>query len=151
MKKNLTVGMPLAVPTQKKPPSKYASHPYPVLVNEALNVSLTVLDFTNEVIPIYEPAYQLSMKPLDFTLKDLVLRVKVDDKDGLLLDMRPLDFTLERVVLDKKIYIDAPDVFDITIKPLDFLLKNTVITHKVDSRALDSYQITIKPLDFTKK
>ena len=35
MMKNLTVNMPLAVPTQKRPPGKYASHPYPVLVENA--------------------------------------------------------------------------------------------------------------------
>lgn len=45
MKKNLTVGMPLAVPTQKRPPDKYASHPYPILVDEdAYTASIEVLD-----------------------------------------------------------------------------------------------------------
>lgn len=32
--KNLTVNMPLAVPHQR-PPSKYASHPYPVLIDDS--------------------------------------------------------------------------------------------------------------------
>ena len=31
--------MPLAVPTQKRPPGKYASHPYPMLVEDELILS----------------------------------------------------------------------------------------------------------------
>lgn len=38
MMKHLTVGMPLAVPHQR-PPSKYASHPYPVLDTDIVVMS----------------------------------------------------------------------------------------------------------------
>ena len=60
MKKNITVGMPLAVPTQKRPPGKYASHPYPVLVDDKLGVSAD-LRGVGRLLPVLSDKLDMSV------------------------------------------------------------------------------------------
>lgn len=58
--KNLTVNMPLAVPHQK-PPSKYASHPYPTLTTENFLVSAKLIE-TGYLLPVVRESLVVSSK-----------------------------------------------------------------------------------------
>ena len=60
MIKNLTVNMPLAVPTQKRPPGKYASHPYPLLLTDSTNIK-SIIRGDGLLLPDYIDS--LSMSP----------------------------------------------------------------------------------------
>lgn len=149
--KNLTVNMPLAVPHQR-PPSKYASHPYPVLVDEdAYSPNVKPIDIVLRKIlqeTYINDAYIPSITATDFTLEPSLKSRNIDDDAytptvtvmNVLLEpalkninisggayqpiMKPLNLTLKRVVID---YIHPnDDAYKITVKTLDFILKTGV-------------------------
>lgn len=69
-----------------------------------------------------EDAYQLNIKPLDITMRDIVLSKQIDDKDAYQPTIKPLDITLKSIVSKANI-IDDKDAYQPTIKPLDITLK----------------------------
>lgn len=79
--KNLTVNMPLAVPHQR-PPSKYASHPYPLAFTGSCTQILILEDFTNR--RILREALNLEsliagILVSDFTNQSIVKRRSIDE------------------------------------------------------------------------
>lgn len=75
--KNLTVNMPLAVPHQR-PPSKYASHPYPVLIDEDVFITAVCpIGFTLKENLITEQI-KYSVSPLSASLKNVYIKKDVD-------------------------------------------------------------------------
>lgn len=79
--KNLTVNMPLAVPHQK-PPSKYASHPYPFVFADAYAPCLTLEEFTNRRVlreGFSVESLSSSIQIIDFTKQSIVKIISIED------------------------------------------------------------------------
>lgn len=148
--KNLTVNMPLAVPHQR-PPSKYASHPYPVLVDEdAYQPTVKPLDFILKLGVFVDDSYLSKLKPLDFTLRDRLRLSYVDNKESFDVSVAPLDFSLVLVAPPEPLeYIVSEDATNISLKPINFTLKRLLILWTVKDNP--AYMPSIKPLDFTLK
>lgn len=140
--------MPLAVPTQKRPPDKYASHPYPVLVDEGMYQPIvSPLDFTLLVLLhryYMHDIFISTTKPLDFLLKPTLLEVSIDDNEVYQPSTKPTDFTLKPVLIGADI---NGDYHMAIVSPLSFSLKSVVVRyyHPDD----DGYQPMVKPLNIT--
>ena len=154
--------IPLGVPIQKRPPDKYASHPYPVLVEkqDCVYVDIAVLDSvfeevvkerffgddTDQFIP--------SLIPTDSVFRNVIRTHKIDDtKDGVKLDtitcyMKPLDSIRKSIVITSK--QDFKEVITNEIKPLESTFKRVVINHKV-SGLDDVITQTMRPLDMIRQ
>lgn len=122
MKKNLTVGMPLAVPTQKRPPDKYASHPYPLLVDE------DVLDIT--------------LKPLNVSVRRTLF------EEGLLPILTPLDVVVINVIVSTETYFGYGESHIAPlVKPLDVVVINVIKPVEIyQAYGTELLQPSIKPL-----
>lgn len=141
--------IPLGVPVQKKPPKKYASHPYPVLVDgDAYKINIKPLDFTLLEVPIYKGAFDIKLTPLDFTLRSRLSAYHVNS-NVLYFDVKALDFELISAISKYPIDVYKSDYITINIKPLDFTLKSLLIIYKHPENS--GVLINIKPLDFTLK
>lgn len=144
--KNLTVNMPLAVPHQR-PPSKYASHPYPVLVDEDIfSVSISPLNI--ELIQILkealaDDAYQASVKAIHLTLRELLTKVFID-ADAYSASVQPLNIALKEPLI--KLNIDK-EGYQLIVKPLDITLKRLLLDLYVNDK--EGYQPIVQPLDIT--
>ena len=126
--KNLTVNMPLAVPHQR-PPSKYASHPYPVLVDEdaysstSLAISAiqrTILHRANEV-----DSYISTVKPLSSAVRDLLIEKYVED--AYVSTATALSASIRDLLITRR--IDDPDAYVSTAKPLSASSKEVLIRY----------------------
>jgi len=78
----------------------FASHPYPALIEK-------------------EDAYIPVVKPLDITLKAVLMETFVDD-EGYKLDVKPLDIVKKEVVIEQKKY--DIEGYKLVVKPLDITL-----------------------------
>ena len=140
--------MPLAVPHQK-PPSKYASHPYPFLIDEdACTSTIRVLDITLELIlkdATINDVYQPDVMPLDIFQRSILINKHIDENEAHTSTVRPLDITLKSLLISK--YIND-DVYQSSVKPLNITLNSILITHRVYD--IDAYTSEVKPLDITK-
>lgn len=121
MKKNLTVGMPLAVPTQKRPPDKYASHPYPVLVDEDVLVN--------------------TLKPLNINVTRSLI------EDNLLPILTPLDVVVINVIVPSETYFGYGESHIAPlIKPLDVVINVVKLIEDYQAYGTELLQPSIKPL-----
>lgn len=99
--KNLTVNMPLAVPHQR-PPSKYASHPYPVLMDEDVLVN--------------------TLKPLNISVTRSLI------EDNLLPILTPLDVVVINVIIPSETYFGYGEShIASSVKPLDVVVVVNVL------------------------
>lgn len=124
--------------TQQKPPSKYASHLYPVLVEK-------------------QDGYISSVKPLDITHRE-ILKERFfggefnedgshnGDIEGYSPSVIPLDILLESVMKER--YIDPEEAYTPSVTPLDITLKNLLSSTRQDPK--ESYIPSVKPLDISK-
>ena len=119
--KNLTVNMPLAVPHQR-PPSKYASHPYPVLVEDVV-VSL--------------PA----VSALNITMRQL-LKYAYFEVAAISPTLRAFDIKLESSIKT----IQFSDYIKPSLKALDIVLRKPITAVYV----ADTLKPKIKALDIRK-
>lgn len=112
--------MPLAVPHQK-PPSKYASHPYPVLIEDALAITL---------------------KPLNVSVRQSLF------EDGLLPILTPLDVVVINVIIPSETYVGyAESHIAPLIKPIDVVVTNVIKPVEIyQAYGTESLQPNIKPL-----
>lgn len=144
--KSLTVDMPLAVPHQR-PPSKYASHPYPFLIDEdAYSPTVKSLDFTLKAVLtqfFFDSYYHPLAKPLDFTLKPILIDVNIEG-DGYKPLVKPMDFVLKDIL---NIISVGGCSYQPKTRPLDFLLEMIVVRYYHPNE--DKYKPSVKPLDFT--
>lgn len=128
---------------------KYASHPYPILIDEdAYQPSVKPLDITLKQIlkeGFASDAYTASVKPLDITLKSL-LSSRFIDSDAYIPSVKPLDITLKQPVVIERINGDA---YQPSVKPLNITLKRVLIEHIVKDK--DAYMPSVKPLYITLK
>lgn len=159
--KNLTVNMPLAVPHQR-PPSKYASHPYPVLVEKQdyVYAELSALESVfREVVKERffgdeSDQFITSLLPTDSLFRNVIRTCKIDDtEEGVKIDTvtcyaKPLDSLRKIVLITNK--QDFKESISNEIKPLESTLKRVVITHKV-SGLEDVITQTIRPLDIIRQ
>lgn len=129
---------------------KYASHLYPVLIDEeGYQVGVKPLDITQREIlkeRFFDDAYTPSVKPLDITLRNLLRRKNIDDAEAYIPSVTPLDITLKQPLITLKIDKDA---YQPSVTPLDITLKRTLIENVVPDR--HAYQPSVKPLDITLK
>ena len=93
--------IPIATVLQK-PPSKYASHPYPVLTDEdAYSASVKplniVLKSSVESMTVSEDSYNSTVKPLSFALRTVVVGYYGSDDDKYVATVKPLAFKLETI------------------------------------------------------
>lgn len=127
---------------------KYASHPYPALLEEgSYQSTVTPLNFTLRRVlheGFSDDAYSCSVKPLDITLRSVYSNTYVDD-DVYTTSIKPLDITL-RSIMSRK---DVDDKYQLSVKPLDVTLKRVWNESYVDDDI--PYISTIKPLDITLK
>ena len=149
--KNLTVNMPLAVPHQK-PPSKYASHPYPILISEdAYRSTIKTLDITLKrmlhKVDLSE-ALQPTLKTLDITLRSVLLNKSIDNGGALAPTLKTLDITLYRAPPMKHESTIASGLQP-TLKTLNITLRRLLIQHSVSEES--AVQPTLKTLDITLK
>ena len=113
--------MPLAVPHQK-PPSKYASHLYPILVDE--DILTNTIKFLNVRVA-----------------RSLIV-------DNLLSILTPLDVVVINVVKPSETYYGyAESYLTTTTKPLDVVVTNKIKSNGIyKSYGTDLFQTNIKPL-----
>lgn len=109
--KNLSVDMPLAVPHQK-PPSKYASRPYPNL--------------QEDVAPIF------TFIPLNVLLRPTLRVITVGGDTATSIHIQSFDITLKSMISNKNV---DEKVYSVFISPLTITLKNLITTSKVKSEA----------------
>lgn len=128
-----------------RPPYKYASHPYPILIKDAYNVSVKPVDMTIKTIlhrVSTEDSYSTSVKPLDITMRSILQNVYVNDPDAYSVNISPLDIKIKSIVLS---YKERDDTYTVNINPLNITIDTVVIRHSVDDP--DVYMPSIKPLD----
>ena len=113
--------MPLAVPHQK-PPSKYASHPYPVLVDEDVLVN--------------------TLKPLNINVTRSLI------EDNLLPILTPLDVVVINVIVPSETYFGYGESHIAPlVKPLDVVMINVIKPVEVyQAYETELLQPNIKPL-----
>lgn len=140
--------MPLAVPTQKRPPGKYASHPYPVLIDEDIYqavvkpLDITLIQILKDTL--ITEAYGAAFMPLDFKLESALKRKDIDDLEAYIGIVKPLDFKLESIIKRMDIGYDG---YQPTVKALNFNRRRVLIEY---ANADDEiYKVVVKPLDFT--
>ena len=150
MKKNITVGMPLAVPTQKRPPSKYASHLYPVLVDEdaltntlkPLNVRVTRSLIEDNLLPI--------LTPLDVVVINVIVPSETYFGYGeshIAPLIKPLNIVVINAIKPVEIYqAYETELLQPNIKPLAVIVKNVfqVIPY---NNPPEQIKFNVKPLD----
>ncbi|WP_296193626.1 MULTISPECIES: hypothetical protein [unclassified Psychrobacter] len=142
MKKNLTVGMPLAVPTQKRPPSKYASHPYPTALEGAYVVTTKPLTISRrDVLKIsheYE-SYITLAKPKSIAVRSALISFNaVPEAYTVSAKPKSIDIKLPLVVLST-----VPEAYTVSAKPKSISSKSLLIKYYPKDEA---YVITAKPL-----
>ena len=154
--------IPLGVPIQKRPPDKYASHPYPVLVEkqDCVYVDIAVLDSVFEEVVKERffgdesDQFTASLVPTDSLFRSVIRTRKVDDtKDGVNLDTlthytKPLDSLRKSVLISNK--QDFKEAFSNEVKPMESTFKRVVVSHKV-SGLEDVITQTLSPLDIIKQ
>ena len=146
MIKHLTVNMPLAVPTQKRPPSKYASHPYPILVDEDVYISaISPIDITLAQMlkeGFLDEAYSPRVTPLAIMLKEPLIRIDINN-EAYSPRVTPLAIMLKEPLIRIDINNEA---YSPRVTPLAIITRTLLIEHFVVG---DAYQSAVKPLNVT--
>ena len=146
--KNLTVNMPLAVPHQR-PPSKYASHPYPVLVNEdAYSVSVKILDITlTQILKEHyiEDSYMPSVRLLDVLMESQLKRKDING-DATIVSVKLLNVTKRELLT--KLNVNGDGTTRI-VKLLDIKKQKLLIEHNINDA--DAVFRSVALRDITKK
>lgn len=146
--KNLTVNMPLAVPHQK-PPSKYASHPYPLLIDEdaylptvkPLNIAL--IQLLQEVS--IDEAFAVGITPLNITKKEPLVQIIVDN-EGCSVSLKPLSILRKEPLVRINVMTDAVQPF---VNSKNIVMKRVLIEHY--EAYSDGCIPSIHPLNITLK
>lgn len=141
--------MPLAVPHQK-PPSKYASHPYPVLVDEdVLDTTLKPLNIS-VTRSLIEDNLQPILTPLDVVVINVVKPIETYlgyGESRIALLIKPLDVVVTNKVKPIEVYqAYETELLKPNIKPLAVKVKNVfqVIPYNNSSEKIE---LNVKPLN----
>ena len=136
--------MPLAVPTQKRPPGKYASHPYPVLVDEnAYLSSAQAMAITRRLVlqkQNIEDAYVSTATPLSIAVSSALISKSIDD-DAYISTAMPLSIA----ILEPLIKREVKDAYLSSARPLAIKRKLTLISYEHPSD--DAYLSSAKPIN----
>ena len=150
MIKHLTVNMPLAVPTQKRPPDKYASHPYPVLVDEdvlgitlkPLNIIVTRSLIEDNLLPI--------LTPLDVVVINVIIPSETYlgyGESHIAPLVKPLNVVVINVIKPVEVYqVYETELLQPNIKPLAVKVKNVFQTIPYNNPP-EQIKFNIKPLN----
>lgn len=148
--KNLTVNMPLAVPHQR-PPSRYASHPYPVLVEEgACLVAVCPLGFILKENLMSEQV-QSSVSPLSVTLKNVYIKKDVDG-DKYVCDVTALDIIkVTKELTNWKYRDESPaNTYSVSVASSGSIVKRRVIITTNQANKDNVFETTVEALGFSK-
>lgn len=144
--KNITVNMPLAVPHQR-PPSKYASHPYPVLIDDTLlipSVAIIAAELRTVIVTLNESSkYSANVTPLDIEVKTTLFYRTVNDPSSVIGFIEPLDITTKSALINNFQYDKSANTA--SIAPLDFNVKSSLIYYFGYEKQATAASIT--PLD----
>ena len=140
--------IPLGVPIQKRPPDKYASHPYPFLLNDAYNITAKPSSITIKKIlsKVYESDnYQASVTPLGIKLKEPIVVLNGLEPQYYLASVKPLNIKLKEPIivldgLESQYYLAS-------VQPLNIIIKQILIKYIQDD--FEAYQASVNPLNIT--
>lgn len=130
-------------------PTKYASHPYPILVGGDTNIpTVNPLDITLRWVLKDTHLHEInftSVNALDFSMESSLRYVSLSDK-SMMVSVSALDFNLTSVL--RRVQIDDDKVVS-TVKALDFTKQRKVVDYKHPDKK--AFKPTVKALSFTRK